>query len=118
MSPAIVSDAPSCVCIMYDSVFSHSSPVVTEHRRHVEHASQMMHARLKRPEDVGGGRERAFGALPLSLGIALMYPLARRQYAIHSAVIQSPALACQMVSPTLVAGTQFGKESLESWEDL
>lgn len=63
-------------------------------------ASEMMHARLERPEDVSAGRGRVFSthATADSLGTALMYPPARRQYAIHSAVIQSFALAHQMVS--------------------
>lgn len=32
MSPAIVSATPRCICIMYDSMFSHSSSVVTVYR--------------------------------------------------------------------------------------
>ncbi len=32
MSPAIVSETPHCVCIMYDSMYSHSSSVVTAYR--------------------------------------------------------------------------------------
>lgn len=44
--------------------------------------------------------EGGFGvpATAASPGTALMYPPARQQYARRSAVIQSSALACQMVS--------------------
>lgn len=70
VSPAIVSETPRCVCIMYDSVFSHSSSAVTAYSRHVwSPASGMMHARRERPEDVsgGGGRERSACLLLLTL---------------------------------------------------
>ncbi len=68
-----------------------------------EPALEMMHARLVRPEDVSGSRESVFSmpAIADSHGTALMYPPARQQYAIHSAVSQSFALAHQMVSPTV-----------------
>lgn len=103
VSPAIVSEMPCCFCIMCDSLFSHSSPVVTAYRWRMEPASGILHARLECPEDVSGGRGRVFSmsATADSPGTALMYPPASRQYAIHSAVIQSFALARQMVSPLI-----------------
>lgn len=47
------------------------------------------------------GECSALSATADSPGTALMYPPARQQYAIHSAVIQSFALARQMVSPLI-----------------
>lgn len=98
MSRAIVSEIPCRVCIMYDSMFSRSASVVGARRRRVRFGN----ARLERPEDV---RTRKAGwsvrHAAASHGTALMYPPARQQYAVHSAVIQSFAPERQMVSPVI-----------------
>lgn len=66
-------------------------------------------AQLERPDvvsrifGVGMGWDEMGGVQHTtdSPGTALMYPPARQQYAIHSAVTQSFALQCQMVSPMI-----------------
>lgn len=90
----------SMLCLYH--VWQHVFPQQLCIEDDVESASGMMHARV----EVLRMSEAAEGVFSMpatadSPRTALMYPPARWQYAIHSAVIQSFTLASQMVSPMI-----------------
>lgn len=107
--PSLYPPPSACAsCTTACSPRSHPSSPCTDNAAAVvtEPASQMMHARLERPDDVSGSRGRAPSESPplLTPGFYCIptpsaSPRTRRQRAIHSAVIQS--LARQMAAPKM-----------------